>query len=1149
MNTEKPEKKRDGTKYDTTLNQVDESSHYGRILKEVGHNKSVLELGCSTGFLSEAMTNHQGCQVTGVEIDPECVAVARAKCKQAICADLDNCDLQKVLPKERFDVVVCADVLEHLRDPARLLRSLRQWLTEDGFVIASIPNIAHGSVRLAMLEGQFPYRPMGLLDDTHIKFFNRALIEELFESAGYKVTVVGRNRWSVLDTEVGDRLPETSAQSQLQLVDGDPECETYQFLVKATKYGANEALGTRQKMLSLSGFGPSSAPFDSASLPPVDCVIFESRNAIVEDRYSANFKSINYPPELLRFCVIDQSSSHLVASQSLDDSPPSFARLGFKNFRFVGNGKTDPNFRQVPLPLSNAGAGVHGTSTIMHDSSARTPDTGAGNHDNSAQTGATSTDSQATLPLRLKESLQSELVFLCDAHMYPTANCLLALALEHRKGGNDEAIEATAEIRASQANQSGEHTVGAILVPRAVLNTALGEVPRSQQLTLETIFKALRKIDAKVRQCQDAMFFYMGTPGGGTTISGSVAESAVLLEKEQEAAASMSLAVNRTLYLDLMEKCLLNLIYEDPFTDWQDRSTPQSFDPVKRQLGRDWPMVAHTMIGELRLRNLRDLMESVVRDNVPGDLIETGVWRGGACIYMRAILKSYGIKDRKVFVADSFEGLPPPNPEQYPADAGDRHHEFNELAISMEQVQANFSKYGLLDEQVVFLKGWFKDTLPTAPIEQLAILRLDGDMYESTMDGLNNLYHKVAPGGFIIADDYGLVHNCKRAIEDFRAQHGITAPLIDIDGCGVYWRKEAVHKESTPTAPVQNYVYAPLLPAVGDGPRPFFSVIVPIFNRLDYLEKCLNSILDQDPGPDAMEIIVQDDSSDLEIEAAVQKYGRNRVRYNRTSSRLGLYANTNDGLLQARGKWIHVLHDDDFVLPGFYDTLRNAIEPLPETVGVACCRYTTLYEGTDDTFVAPLLSKQAGLLENWLATIARENMLNIPAIVIRREVFEKIGVFAADLNYAGDWEFWIRSALHYQWWYQPENLARFIVHENRNSLTGAMSETGEAFTNIRVTLDRVSEFLPPSIVNDTIAAARVTFSKQFVTWASEHFEHGRKELAVKVATEATLINKKIASTAEFFRLMSQDDTGQLRRLAADSWGHRAKEKVGLGTGS
>jgi hypothetical protein len=187
------------------------------------------------------------------------------------------------------------------------------------------------------------------------------------------------------------------------------------------------------------------------------------------------------------------------------------------------------------------------------------------------------------------------------------------------------------------------------------------------------------------------------------------------------------------LYLDLVEKCLTNTIYGDGYTGVGLPGVEGPFDARLREFGRDWPRRAHTMIGRVRLRNLRQLVETAIREGVPGDLIETGVWRGGACILMRAALEAYGDLERRVFVADSFAGLPPPNENAYPADRGDLLHTIEELAVPLEEVKENFAKYGLLGDRVVFLKGWFKDTLRAAPIDRLAVLRLNGDMYESTM--------------------------------------------------------------------------------------------------------------------------------------------------------------------------------------------------------------------------------------------------------------------------------------------------------------------------------------------------------------------------------------------------------------------------------
>lgn len=215
----------------------------------------------------------------------------------------------------------------------------------------------------------------------------------------------------------------------------------------------------------------------------------------------------------------------------------------------------------------------------------------------------------------------------------------------------------------------------------------------------------------------------------------------------------------------------------------------RNYSTAERVEGQVWPGYADTMIGLKRLDNLQFCVETAIQDKVEGDLIETGVWRGGACIFMRAILAAHGITNRRVFVADSFEGLPKPEVAKYPADKGDTFHVHAFLAVSQEQVENNFSRYGLLDEQVVFLKGWFKDTLPSAPIEKLAVLRLDGDMYGSTMDTLESLYPKLSTGGFCIIDDYAL-DACRQAVEAYRAKHGIRAEIKQVDWTGRYWRKE-----------------------------------------------------------------------------------------------------------------------------------------------------------------------------------------------------------------------------------------------------------------------------------------------------------------------------------------------------------------------
>jgi O-methyltransferase len=257
------------------------------------------------------------------------------------------------------------------------------------------------------------------------------------------------------------------------------------------------------------------------------------------------------------------------------------------------------------------------------------------------------------------------------------------------------------------------------------------------------------------------------------------------------------------LYIDLLKRCVGNFLYDDDLDllHGRVRVDPESGEcevlpgqPVpapqrEKYLGSIWPSRAHTMIGMPRLDNLHETIERVLADRVPGDLIETGVWRGGATIFMRGVLAAHGVVDRVVWVADSFAGLPPGDPSRYPRESKVPFDRFQELVVPLTEVRDNFARYQLLDEQVRFLPGWFRDTLSTAPIERLAILRLDGDLYESTMDALVHLYPKLSPGGYCIIDDFDVVMSANAAVEDFRREQGISQPLVRIQGGGAYWRR------------------------------------------------------------------------------------------------------------------------------------------------------------------------------------------------------------------------------------------------------------------------------------------------------------------------------------------------------------------------
>ena len=225
------------------------------------------------------------------------------------------------------------------------------------------------------------------------------------------------------------------------------------------------------------------------------------------------------------------------------------------------------------------------------------------------------------------------------------------------------------------------------------------------------------------------------------------------------------------LYLDLLKKSLTGTLFNaEPDVEQDDRN----LTVLRVRHYVEGPTVS--MLPLARLDNLRVCIEDVIRRKVPGDLIEAGVWRGGATIFMRAVLKAYGVTDRSVWVANSFEGLPAPDPARFPLEARIQKSAIiqsglHNLAASLDEVRQNFRAYNLLDDQVRFLKGWFKDTLATAPIEAIAVMRLDGDFYESTMDGLRGLYDRLSIGGYAIIDDYGedAWTYCRKAVDEFRA--------------------------------------------------------------------------------------------------------------------------------------------------------------------------------------------------------------------------------------------------------------------------------------------------------------------------------------------------------------------------------------------
>jgi hypothetical protein len=238
------------------------------------------------------------------------------------------------------------------------------------------------------------------------------------------------------------------------------------------------------------------------------------------------------------------------------------------------------------------------------------------------------------------------------------------------------------------------------------------------------------------------------------------------------------------LYLDLLKKCLTRSVLHDQRYEIPDTSHPLPYSHELREDGRDWPVEALTMVGVKRLEALQHLITSAIEHGIGGDVVECGVWRGGASIFMRGVLVALGHSHRSVWLYDSFAGLPAP---KHASDVGlTMYNDY--LAVPLSEVRENFKHFGLLSEHVKFVRGFFADTLPNAEVKQIALLRLDGDMYESTMIALESLYPKVSTGGYVVVDDYGAIAHCAKATNDFRAAHGITNPIVPIDWTGVYWQ-------------------------------------------------------------------------------------------------------------------------------------------------------------------------------------------------------------------------------------------------------------------------------------------------------------------------------------------------------------------------
>lgn len=282
--------------------------------------------------------------------------------------------------------------------------------------------------------------------------------------------------------------------------------------------------------------------------------------------------------------------------------------------------------------------------------------------------------------------------------------------------------------------------------------------------------------------------------------------------------------------------------------------------------------------------------------------------------------------------------------------------------------------------------------------------------------------------------------------------------------------------------------------------RPFWSVMIPTYQpNLIFLEQTLNSILQQASDEAEMQIEVVDDGSPNETLATwVEKIGQGRIQYYRQPKRRGLGGCWNTCIERAKGEWIHILHHDDLVLPGFYDHLKNGIKEAPE-IGAAFTQFYLIDEENNRSLKTRLRQEKAGILKNWLQYVFVDLSIQTPAIVVKKEVYEKLGGFRCDMHYSLDWEMWKRIASQYPIWFEPKPLACYRMHAA--SETSRLNKEMVAIRELRKSIEANYDYLPPELAAQTIARAK----KNYIFFTTEK------------AAEALFREKNSAHARAFFQ--------------------------------
>lgn len=293
---------------------------------------------------------------------------------------------------------------------------------------------------------------------------------------------------------------------------------------------------------------------------------------------------------------------------------------------------------------------------------------------------------------------------------------------------------------------------------------------------------------------------------------------------------------------------------------------------------------------------------------------------------------------------------------------------------------------------------------------------------------------------------------------------------------------------------IPGQILIPAINSISHTKRPFWSVIIPTYNCAKYLEQTLKSVLEQDPGPEEMQIEVVDDCSTKDDpEAVVREIGKGRVSFFRQPNNVGISANWTTCINRAKGHWVHILHGDDTVMPGFYKRLREALEKEP-AVGASFCRQIYMDEEGNKLLSSRLERETPGILENWLEQIAVSQLIQTPAIVVKRSVYEQLGGFHPELSHAADWEMWKRIAVHYPVWYEPQPLACYRQHSSSD--TSRIITTGANIADTRKAIEISASYLPKAIATDLSNKAREFYAFQAIIKAHQILARGNTAAAI-----------------------------------------------------